>query len=160
MKLILIAKDKDSAKYHDAALLIEPLGELPGYQERQLIGVSDGEVKVIETAIESGLAYFIFDLKIAVRYHVWIIDFLRSQLGKKSSTPRWWHRIFRTAESVQNRRKSLSVWTASELVVAALAKAGSQGLLMRKKMPQEITPEMISLSPLIFFKGKMVSNGN
>jgi hypothetical protein len=160
MKIILIAKNKDSAKYHDAAILIEPLGNLEKYQERQLIGVRDGIVTQISEAIDKRNAYFMFDVKISVRYQTWIIDFLRSQIGKEASKPRWWHRIFRKPESVQERRKAASVWTASELIAAALAKAGSQGTLWRKKQPQEITPEMISLSPTIFFRGKVTADGN
>jgi hypothetical protein len=160
MKVILIAKNKDSAKYHDVAILIEPLGNLEDYQERQLIGVRDGKVTQISEAIDKRNAYFIFDVKISVNYQKWVIDFIRSQVGKKASKPRWWHRIFRTPESVQARRKAVSVWTSSELIAAALAKAGSQGTLWRKKQPQEITPEMISLSPMVFFRKKVTVNGN
>ena len=160
MKVLLTAKNNDRAKYRDAAILVEPLGELDNYQEQQLIGVRDGEVAVIRERLNPKLAYFMFDVKISVRYQTWIIDFLRDQIGKKASVPRWWSRIFRNPQSVQDRRKELSVWTAPELVFAALGQAGSQGKLWRKKTPQEITPEMISLSPNLYFLRKITYNGN
>ena len=145
MKLILTKKGK---AYVDAAILIEPLGNLEGYSERQFVGVSGGVVSEMSEALPLGTHREIYDLAIPVRYQLLTIHFLRSQMGKKIRKARFWQKWFRSSEDVQSQRKHKGVWDAAELVFAALV-VGKYPLF-RDMEPHEMSVELLTKSSHLF----------
>jgi hypothetical protein len=161
MKVVLIRDNGDSefSDYRDVAILMEPLGELPEYQYRALIGSRNGVISEIAENPEKGTTYTIYDVNLSVRNQMLIIDWINSQIGKPISSVKFWQKPFkflswrRTSAVVQERRKKRGVWTAAEFALVAFQK-GEHDLIMRCR-PYQMDPELLSRSPRLYLKGRL-----